>query len=125
MAVSSGSAVLQKRSDGTHLWFVLTDPDKKTGKVVAVMLVTATQNTDKTVALAPGDHPFIKRESNVSYGSAQFFTAEILDANIQAGLAKQMPDMSPVLLKKVRDGLLNSSRTAHYMTDYCRPIFSA
>lgn len=44
---------------GTHLWFVPTDPDPVTTRVVIVALVTQRGHTERTVTLDVGDHPFI------------------------------------------------------------------
>ena len=56
-----------------HLWLVLTDPDRESGKVVAVMVVSKRKHTDPTTLLVPGEHPFLKHPSNVDYGSAKFY----------------------------------------------------
>lgn len=109
--------------EGHHLWFVLTDPDAGTGKVVAVMLVTAKPHTDRTVAVHAGDHPFVRHESHVAFGSARFFPAARLEARIRSNDIKPAADMTPVLLAKVRAGLLDSSRTIHEIKDYCRQLF--
>lgn len=121
--VEAGRAVIQVGPDGKHLWFVLTDPDAITKKVVIVMLVTARPHTDKTVVLPPGAHPFIAHESNVNYGSADFVPLSRITARLASGAAKLQPDMSPKLLKKVRRGLLYSPRTPNYIKDYCKQIF--
>lgn len=121
--IQAGRALTQVGPDGKHLWFVLTDPDPKTKKVVVVMLVTARSYTDKTVVLGSGAHPFITRESNVSYGMADFVPLSRLEARLSSGSAKMKADMSPRLLKQVRDGLFASSRTPHDVKDYCAEIF--
>jgi hypothetical protein len=54
-----------------HLFFVLTDPDPKTKKVIVVMLVTAKRYTDKTVSLVVGDHPWVRHDSDVEFGTAR------------------------------------------------------
>lgn len=104
-----------------HLWFVLTDPDPS--KVVAVRVVTARPHTDKTVVLGAGDHPFIRHESNVDYGSATFLVVSKLQSALEAGRCHPEPDMSPDLLERVRRGLLASPRTIHAIAEYCREVF--
>lgn len=123
IVIQAGRAVTQVGSDGKHLWFVLTDPDPETKKVVAVMLVTARSYTDKTVELHPGSHPFVVRESNVNYSSADFVPVSRLNSRLASGDAILQPDMAPNLLKKVRKGLLASTRTPNYVKDYCKGIF--
>lgn len=121
--IQAGRALTQIGEDGKHLWFVLTDPDPKTKKVVVVMLVTARNHTDKTVALGPGAHPFITRDSNVAYGNASFAPLSRLEAKLSSGSAKIKADMSSKLLKQVREGLLASTRTPNDVKNYCAEIF--
>jgi hypothetical protein len=121
--VRTGNALTQSGPDGKHLWFVLTDADPVTGKLVVVMLVTSRPHTDKTVVLRPGDHPFIRHESNVAYGSADFIPLSRLQSRLRSGSAKMRSDMSTELLKAVRDGLIASSRTPRYIKDYCKEKF--
>jgi hypothetical protein len=54
-----------------HLWLILTDPDPESGKVITVMVVSPKKHTDPTVLLVSGEHPFLKHDSHVDYGSAQ------------------------------------------------------
>ena len=46
-----------------HLWFVLTDPERKNDRVVAVMISTVKHYSDPTLILEVGDHPFIRHKS--------------------------------------------------------------
>lgn len=108
-----------------HLWFILTDPDPKTGKVVAVLLVTPRPHTDKTVTLLPGEHEFIQHDSNVDFSSTLLVATGRLHDCIQAGTCRQQPDMTPVLLRKLRVGLLQSPRTIHDIIAYCNERFDA
>jgi len=104
-----------------HLWFVLTDPDPS--KVVAARVVTARPHTDKTVILAAGDHPFVRHDSSVDYGSATFLVVGKVQAAIKAGRCHLQPDMSAALLEQVRKGLLASPRTMHAVVTHCREVF--
>jgi hypothetical protein len=47
--------VLRDARMGTHLWFVLTDPDPDRNSMVLVMLVTVKPHTDRTLHLDVGD----------------------------------------------------------------------
>jgi hypothetical protein len=105
-----------------HLWFVLTDADAS-GKVITVMLRSAKPYTDKTVVLNVGDHPWIRHESNIDYGTARPVPkTKLIDANNGSRLVIQA-DMSKELLQKVRDGLLKSSHTIHAVRDECKARF--
>ncbi len=87
-----------------------------------VRVVTAQGYSDKTVILAPGSHPFIKRDSSVEYGSAALYHVTSLQAAIHRGACVLDQDMPATLLGVIRDGLLNSPRTIHWVADYCRQV---
>jgi hypothetical protein len=57
---------------GTHLWFVLTDRNPDRNSMVLVMLVTVKMHTDRTLHLHVGDHPFVRHESAVDFGTATY-----------------------------------------------------
>lgn len=121
--IRAGRALTQIGEDGKHLWFVLTDPDPVTNKVVIVMLVTARRHTDKTIVLNHGVHPFVTHESNVAFGSADFIPLSRLQSRLKSGSAVMKSDMSQELLRDVRAALLASTRTPRYIKDYCREVF--
>ncbi|MGH7665301.1 MAG: hypothetical protein ACRENI_13580 [Gemmatimonadaceae bacterium] len=108
---------------GTHLWFVLTDPDSSTRHVVIVSLVTERAHTEKTVSLAVGDHPFIRHASNIDYGTATFTPAAKLNRALADSRAELTSDISETVLRSVRRGLLESSHTPNDVASYCRPLF--
>lgn len=83
------------------------------------MVVTSKPHTDKTVVLQEGDHPFIRHESNVAYGSATLTEVRKLQAALSATKLRPYPDMSKPLLKQVREGLMHSSRTINDIANYC------
>lgn len=107
---------------GTHLWFVVTDPDPHA--MVLVMLVSLKPHTDRTLVLDQGDHPFVDHPSSVDFGTARYFPAAKLEAALASGRANLHSDMSPALLERVRTGLLASARTPNEIADYCRAKFS-
>jgi hypothetical protein len=109
---------------GTHLWFVLTDPDPDRDWVVLVMLVTVKEHTDRTVHLEVGDHPFIRHSSAVDFGTAKYAPAAKLEDALSSGRATLAEDMSAALLARVRAGLLVSGRTSNDVADYCRALFN-
>jgi hypothetical protein len=122
--IAAGRTVLLSRNGmGEHLWMILTDPDALTQKVVMVALVTERDHTDHTVRLDVGHHPFIRHPTNVDYGTATFAPSAALEAGITAGGAEIHADLSNGLLRRVRTGLLVSSRTPNVIKDHCRPSF--
>jgi hypothetical protein len=108
---------------GTHLWFVLTDPDPDRGWMVLVMLVTVKPRTDRTLHLDMGDHPFIRHASAVDFGTATYAPASKLQAALSSGRTTLEADMSADLLARVRAGLLTSARTPNEIADDCRAKF--
>lgn len=62
-----------------HMFIVVTDPEPDSGRIVAVMVRTAKDYTDKTVILQKGDHPFIKHPSAVQYSSADIFSVSKIE----------------------------------------------
>ncbi|WBL36562.1 hypothetical protein O0235_03115 [Tepidiforma flava] len=79
-----------------HLWFVLTGPDAE-GRVVVVNITTHGRSPicarGDCFVLAPGDHPFITRESCVFWRGATF--AE--DAALEAARERRTLDLRPPL----------------------------
>jgi hypothetical protein len=86
---------------GTHLWFVLTDPDPDRNSMVLVMLVTVKLHTDRTLHLHVGDHPFVRHESAVDFGTATYVPAVRLQEGLASGRAALAADMSADLLARV------------------------
>jgi hypothetical protein len=117
--------VLRDARMGTHLWFVLTDPDPDRNSIVLVMLVTVKTHTDRTLHLDVGDHPFVRHESAVDFGTAKYVPAVRLQDGLASGRATLAEDMSADLLTRVRAGLLASARTPNDVADYCRPLFTS
>ena len=87
------------------------------------MVVTERPHTDKTVTLEARDHPFIKHRSNVDFGGALLVDVRRLHDAIRDRRCTLQPDMSLELLVKVREGLIQSSRTVDYIREYCSTEF--
>ena len=125
--LGAGRAILYRAPgvDGFHLYFVLTDPIHDGREVVAVMLRTATEFTDDTVVLQPGDHPFVRHATAVHYSTAGLFQVDKLLDAMQRGECRLRQDMNETLLDEVRDGLLRSPFTIHRIRDLCEELFGA
>ena len=125
LVIAAGrTLLLRDRRMGTHLWVVLTDPDPML-KVVIVALVSARAHTDKTVQLNVGDHPFVRRSTNVDFSTATYAPVSKLSTGLATGRATLDSDMSPAALAAIQQGLLVSSRTPNDIVSYCRPIFGS
>jgi hypothetical protein len=123
--ISAGTALLFREHPGAkpHLWFVLTDPDVPSPRVVAVMVRTSRAFTDATLILKPGDHPFIRHDSSVHYSTAQFLPVRKILKAIEGGRCSLQEDASPKLLKRLRKGLITSAYTIHAIRDFCETHF--
>jgi len=107
----------------SHLWIVLTDPDPTTTHVVIVMIVTARDHTDKTVTLPAGCHPFINRDSNVAYSTADIILAKKLESALKNGRCTLDADLNGKPFDEARAGLRVSSRTPNYVVEHCEGRF--
>jgi hypothetical protein len=106
-----------------HLWFVLTDPVGKPPRVVAVMLRTVTRFTDPILVLTPGEHPFIRHDSAVHYSMARWLPVPSLLAAMKDGKCHLKEDMTHDLLRRVRQGLLQSPFTVNALREECAELF--
>lgn len=106
-----------------HLWLVLTEPDGQSPKVVAAAVRTLRPYSDRTVVLQVGDHPFIKHDSTVDYGSARYFRVDKIVAAMKRGTCHLRSDLAPAVLGRVQRGLLESPHTIHEIKRYCRQRF--
>lgn len=70
--------MLGPSSEKLHLYIALCGQTGDPPIFIAVPLNTATLLTDRTVLLQPGDHPFVTRETSVSYDLLHQFDVEKL-----------------------------------------------
>jgi hypothetical protein len=96
---------------GAHAFVVLTDPDPATQRVVVVPLVTARAHTDTTVLLVPGEHPFIRHDTHVSFGAATYAPVARLERKLVRGVVDRLDDQAGDVLARIQRGLLASSCT--------------
>lgn len=94
-----------------HLWVVLCDPIPPRNEVLLVMLTTAKRYTDDTVILSRGDHPFIRHDTAVSYGTARYHTVDGLLSAMQRKRFSLLEDMDREVLRRIQNGVLASPRT--------------
>ena len=74
--------LLPKPGQVEHLWIVLTKPNKD-GRAVCVNITSWTFDSDETVILVPGDHPFITKKSVVHYEDARYILLEHVEHLLQ------------------------------------------
>jgi len=96
-----------------HLWVVLTNPTGQPPEVLTVMLTTRRAHTDDTVILQPRDHPFVQRETAVSYKTATYRRVSAILGKMKAGKCELRETIREPVLHRIRDGLLESPHTIH------------
>jgi hypothetical protein len=87
-----------------HLWLVLNDPSAHSGFALIVNISTLRPNAETTCVFHAGEHPFIRHDSYVRYGSARKAKASDLSEAVKRGLLTPHQTASDVLLAKVRAG---------------------
>ena len=109
--MDAGSTFLRADSD-KHLWIVISDPAKDAERVLLVNLTTLDDRKEKACVLHAGDHPWIRHESCANYADAVVSTvAKLLAAKDAGAIVLQQP-VSAVVLTRLREGAMNSSRIA-------------
>lgn len=100
-----------------HLYVVMCDPAGDPLTILAVPFNTVTSITDTTLILQPGEHPFITRQTTVSFDLLMEIKVEMLDQLEQLcarGLGDQFQRHSPTsddLLERIVEGALQSDLT--------------
>jgi hypothetical protein len=106
--------------DNFHLWVIVTPPSQ--GEVVTVCLVTARTKTERLVVLKPGEHPFIKHESAISYLFSKIRSVADIEALLANGFASRKEPLSPDVLCRVQAGVVDSDFTPNGVRAYYREV---
>jgi hypothetical protein len=110
--------------DRKHLFIVLTDPHPIVeGGANAVLLVSIStlhpdRPHDPTCILYPGDHPFIRTESFVSYRLARIVEVESLTRGVSDKKLFQHATLDGGIFARVCHGLTQSRHTAPAMLSF-------
>src|SRR5438045_352345 len=106
--MKSGDALFLRLPDGTkHLYVVLTDVDSN-GDVAIVNVSTDATWKDQSCKLQPGEHKFIKTATVLMYYKAKLFPARLKTNMMAAGDADEWDPVAPDILKRIRQGALDS-----------------
>lgn len=103
-----GGSFLEVLPDRPHLWFVCTQPDEAGDVVILNVTSLKLWTRDRTCELQPGDHPFIRHASVVSYGRGRLARLLSLETSLASGVFRPQPAASPEVLVRIRDGALVS-----------------
>ncbi len=95
-----------------HLFIILTDPvaDPLNGNKDSVLLTSlstldAALPHDSTCILYPGDHPFVTRDSYVSYHTSRIQEAEKIINGVASGVLVVKEPMDSSIVDRICDGL--------------------
>jgi hypothetical protein len=120
MAFARGDSFHYGATNSTRrLHIILCESTRPQEAVIAVSINTVTEWTDRKLILTTGDHPYIRRDSAVSFNRVDAFPLSVLIAAEAASKAcapgfrtfdHDVP-VSPELLDRVTRGALSSPRT--------------
>lgn len=93
-----------------HLHIVLNDPHGESGEVliVSVTSIPLSNLYDPSCSLNPGEHPFIVRDSYVSYRFTRKVQAQALEDQVKQGEFIAKPLMDEKIFKYVIEGFFDS-----------------
>jgi mRNA-degrading endonuclease toxin of MazEF toxin-antitoxin module len=103
-----------------HLWIIVTPPTKD--EMVVVNVTTRRQRSETLVELHKGDHPFITRDSVISYAYAKIINVEEIESAIKNGTAEKSSPASATLLSRAQAGLIDSDRTPNGVKHYYKSV---
>lgn len=93
-----------------HLFVALTTRCSK-GMVLLVPLCTIRGKFDPACKVTKGEHGFAAADSYIAYYYINQFNAAALEKQLEQGILRSNDAVGPELLKRICDGVLNSSHT--------------
>ena len=109
-----------------HLYAVLNDPFGDPPRVCLVNFSTSIKS-DKTTTLKPDEphmHPFVTRETYMVYAWAKLIDFNQIEAIVNKDISKRHHKAcSPVLLERIKKGLLESPFTTPEVLEFCKAAF--
>ena len=87
-----------------HLWLIINDPSAHAGVALIVNVSTLRPNAETTCIVHPGEHPFLRHDSYIRYGSGRGVKVADLVEAVKRGLLKPHQAASKALLEKARAG---------------------
>ena len=120
--ISSGNTFLYEDEDGydCHLCIVVTPPSD--GEVVIVSITTRRARSETLSCLKKGEHPFIRHDSVISYAYSRVTAVKDIEKAVKNGTAKAREDVSANLLRRAREGLIESDRTPRWVKQRYKEI---
>jgi len=117
LLIPSGSADEPSRK---HLFICATDavgPNNET-LLVSVSSIKPKTFYDQTCPLYPGDHPFIQRDSYVSYRHSRIEPAKAIINGVKTGDLVPMDPLETAIFARICNGITTSRFTAKKILDF-------
>ncbi len=104
----AGRAFLPNSKFGDHLWIVIYS---RNGQMVMVNFTSHVDGCDDACTIEAGEHEYVSHKTVVAYGLARLIVGNHIDRIEKAGIRKEYPPVSDVLLEKIRRGAIASRFT--------------
>ena len=120
--IAPGFAFLSRRLEyeTKHLYIVISIIEDNT-KALFVN-VTTKKGKDTSCILKPGDHEFVKYDSEINYGDATISEIDNLREAINTGVFTLQKPVSNDLLKRILEGAVNSDALPQKFLKYIPTI---
>ena|SRR6266478_3788630 len=107
--MDAGTTFLRSDSD-KHLWVIISDPKADAETVLIVNLTSLDVRKESVCVLHVGEHPWIRHDTCVNYADAVITSVPKLLAAKDAGAIVLHDPVSDMLLRRIREGAMNSTR---------------
>lgn len=95
-------------SNKTHLYFVITEPDKN-NRVLLVNMTDIDNISDRSCVIEPKDHKAVSKKSAIHYGNPIYARAKKIERAVKETERFQFgPGTSDELIEKIQRGALSS-----------------
>jgi hypothetical protein len=101
---------LTERAVDTHLWVVISNPEKDAHRVVLVSVTSSEPHKEAVCLLDVGDHPSIGHASCIAYNEARMTTLATLISLRDRGHLRLQDPVSDEVLARIRAGVSLSTR---------------
>jgi len=96
------------RDADQHLWFIISDTSQDPDRVLCISLTTFNSGKDPSCKLYPGDHPFIKHDSCISFRHSELTESDRINAGLESGVLVAHQRASAELIAKILDSASKS-----------------
>jgi hypothetical protein len=107
--MEAGTTFLRSDSD-KHLWIIISDPKADAENILIVNLTSLDIRKENVCVLHVGDHPWVRHDTCVNYADAVVTSLPKLFAAKDAGAIVLHDPVSEVVLGRIREGAMNSTR---------------